>query len=82
LVTNDLLSGQYQLRSSVSSFSAIIAATLALICGADFVVQAGTGYPVPGESISQWLGNVARMRELLYADRRDPNKPTIWIVAG
>jgi hypothetical protein len=69
-------------RSSISSFSAVTATTLALICGAYFVVQAGVGYPVPGERTSQWLGNVARMRELLYADRHDPNKPTIWIVGG
>ena len=70
------------MRSSISSFSAVAAVTLLLIATAYGIAAVQAGYPVPGEKTEPWFGNVARMREILYAQRTDPNKPTIWIVAG
>ena len=70
------------MRSSISSFSAVTATTLLLIATAYGIVAVQGGYPVPGEKTEPWFGNVARMREIFYAERNDPAKPTIWIVAG
>jgi hypothetical protein len=69
-------------RSSISSFSAVTAVSLLLIVTAYGIAAVQAGYPVPGEKTEPWFGNVARMREIFYAERTDPSKPTIWIVAG
>jgi hypothetical protein len=69
-------------RPSISSFSAVTAVSLLLIVTAYGIAAVQAGYPVPGEKTELWFANVARLREILYAERTDPSKPTIWIVAG
>lgn len=46
------------------------------------IVTVQIGYAVPGNKTEVWFGNVARMRELLYAKQEGNGKNTIFVVGG
>lgn len=68
------------MRSYISSFKwpVIFALALGYLTYRAFSVQFGYS-PVPTES---WFGDVAQLRNHMYALDREPRRPTIFIVAG
>lgn len=73
------------MRLSTSLFKTVaaVALTTAVIGWLMFrVVEVQAGRSPPGELTEQWMSDVARYREVLYAENFDKTKHTIWIVGG
>lgn len=73
------------MRSSTSNFKkiAVVAfATSSLAWAGYRIVEVQLGYSIPANKTEAWIGNVARMRELLYEKQPENGKKTIFVVSG
>ena len=72
------------MRSSTLNFRAVaplLAGVVLCALASAVAVSMQKGWPIPGEPTESWLGDIVRMREILY-EQQPRDRPTIWIIGG